>query len=152
MLDGFNRQEWKDLSLIMSLSNALYLLRVVNIGLSRMPQNMSLKIFFIVTPKEKLVGGAPPILLLVWHRLQNIIYESSRVHFHCRCHTRQSLFGYDNDKDLKGWFPMTRLMCGKLGTELGGWGALFSTLVKSSLNKYWQKTNKLCLSSWDVMM
>ena len=71
-------------------------------------QKTCLKIFVTVIPKERLVGGAPPILLLVWHRLQNIMSEGSRVQFYSRCHTkegpaRQSFFGRDNDKNLKAF-------------------------------------------------
>ncbi len=60
----------------------------------------------------------PKILLWVWHRLKFIIYEGSRVIFHSRCHTQrrnggaaagQCFFGYDNDKDLKVCFFLTRI-------------------------------------------
>ncbi len=80
---------------------------------------MCLNIFVVVIPKEGVAGGAPPILLWVWHRQQNtcIILESRRVQYYSRCHTqkdrqgpaRQSLFGYDNDKDLKVHFLVTQL-------------------------------------------
>ena len=43
----------------------------------------------------------PRILLLVWHRLQNIICEG-------RSTICQSFFWYD-DKDVKAWLPMTQL-------------------------------------------
>ena len=55
----------------------------------------------------------------VWHRLQNIIYEGSRVIFYSRCRTqrriggapaRQSFFGYDNDKDFKVCFLVTHVI------------------------------------------
>ncbi len=58
-----------------------------------------LKVFVVVVPKEGLAGpipkegltgGALPILLLVWHRLQDIICEGSRVQFYSRCHTQRS--------------------------------------------------------------
>ena len=64
-------------------------------------------------PEKDWRAGALQILLWVWHRLQNIIYEHSRVIFYSRCHiqrriggapARQSFFGYDNDKDLKVCF------------------------------------------------
>ena len=60
-----------------------------------------LKVFFIVLPKEGLAGwdpkkdwlaGAPQILLWVWYRLQNIIYEGSRVViFYSRWHTKRRI-------------------------------------------------------------
>ncbi len=64
-------------------------------------------------PNQSLAGRAPSILLFVWHRLQNII---------CWCHTlrriggaptRQSFFGYGNDKDFKACFLLTQLICDK---------------------------------------
>ena len=71
------------------------------------------KIFVVVIPKE----GLASILLLVWHWPQNIICEGSRVQFYSRCHIQrrngapcQSFFGYDNDKNLKAYFPMTQLV------------------------------------------
>ena len=54
------------------------------------------------------------------YRLQNTICEGSRVQFYSRCHTkrriggapaRQSFFVYDNDKDFKVCFLVTRLVC-----------------------------------------
>ena len=50
--------------------------QVVMQGVCR--KNLSFKIFVVVIPKEGLVGGAPPIVLLVWHRLYNIICEGCR--------------------------------------------------------------------------
>ncbi len=45
-------------------------------------------------PKEGLVGGARPILLLVWkHRLENIICKDSRVQLYSQCHTQRRIDG-----------------------------------------------------------
>ncbi len=54
-----------------------------------------LAIFVVVIPKEGLAGGDPPILLLdlVWHWLQNITCESSRVQFYSWCHTQRRISG-----------------------------------------------------------
>ncbi len=81
------------------------------------PHARSLSLSYL---KKDWWAGAPPILLWVWHRLQNIIYEGSRVIFYSRCHTqrriggaqaRQFFFGNYDDKDLKGHFLVTQLMC-----------------------------------------
>ena len=76
--------------------------------------------FFVVIPKEGLAGPChTQRRVWVWYRLQNIIYLGSRVIFHSRCHiqrrigeapARQSLLGYDKDKDLKVCFLVTRVI------------------------------------------
>ena len=52
-----------------------------------------LNIFVVVIPKEGLTGGAQPILILVWHRLQNIIYEGSSIQFYSWCCTQRRIGG-----------------------------------------------------------
>ncbi len=63
---------------------------------------MCLKIFVIVIPKEGLAGWTPPILLLVWHRLQNRICKGSFHNFivsgiskeiYSRCHIQRRIGG-----------------------------------------------------------
>ncbi len=92
---------------------------VSNKNMMRVTRKQTLKVFVIVIPKEGLAGGAPPILLWIWHRLQNKIYEGSRVIFYSRWNTQrriggalacQFFFGYDNDKDLKVCFLVMRVL------------------------------------------
>ena len=52
-----------------------------------------LKVFVVVIPKEGLTGRAPSIFLLLWHQLQNIIYEGSNVKFYSRRHTQRRIGG-----------------------------------------------------------
>ena len=54
-------------------------------------EKMYLKIFVIVVPKEGLADLASPILLVVWHRLQNVISEDNRVKCYSRCHTQRRI-------------------------------------------------------------
>ncbi len=48
-------------------------------------EKTDLKIFVIVIPKERLAGKAPPILLLVWHRLLIYNLQPSQIIFYSRC-------------------------------------------------------------------
>ncbi len=50
-----------------------------------------LKVFVVVIPKEGWACMAAPILLWVWHRLQNIIYQGSRGIFYGRCQTHRRM-------------------------------------------------------------
>ncbi len=99
-----------------------------------------LKIFVIVILKEWLVDRAPHILLLVWHRLFPSLAEyyfkvgvipkeglvETRLPILLRVYPKkdwqrpacQYFFWYDNNKDLKAWFPMTRLTLQEIVTLL----------------------------------
>ncbi len=48
-------------------------------------KNVPFKIFVVVVLKEGLVSRAPPILLLVWHRLYNIVFGDCRFQIYSQC-------------------------------------------------------------------
>ena len=56
-------------------------------------ENPSVKIFVAIIPKEGLPCGGPPILLLIWHLLYNIICEGCRSQFYSQCHTKGRIRG-----------------------------------------------------------
>ncbi len=65
------------------------------------------------------IYAAPPILLLAWHWLQNIIYEGIRVQFDSQCHTEgridgallaNSSLGITTTKILRHVFPWYSLI------------------------------------------
>ncbi len=60
-------------------------------------EKTDLKVFVVVIPKEGWTRMAAPILLLVWHQKKD-----------GRSHARPSFFWYDNHKDLKVCFLVTR--------------------------------------------
>ncbi len=47
----------------------------------------------IVIRNEGLADMAPPILLLIWHQLYNIICEYCRLQMYCQCHTKGRIDG-----------------------------------------------------------
>ncbi len=82
--------------------------------MTRLARKQTLKSLSLSYPIQ--MAGAPPILLWVWHRLQNIIYEVSRVIFYSRCHTQRRIggpqpfvLGMTMTLDLKVCFLVTRI-------------------------------------------
>ena len=71
-------------------------------------KNVSLKVFVIVIPKEGLADGAPPILLLVWLWLYNLIccnvFPVVHAISRCQCHTKIRI---DPAPSAKFLFSMT---------------------------------------------
>ena len=62
-------------------------------NLTRVMRKQTLRSLLLLHAKKNWGTGAPPILLWLWHRLQNIIYEDSRVIFCRRCHTQRRIDG-----------------------------------------------------------
>ncbi len=58
-----------------------------------MLRKQTLRFLSLSYPKKDWRSGAPPILLWVWHQLQNIIYEGSRVIFYSGCHSQRRIGG-----------------------------------------------------------
>ena len=54
-------------------------------------KNASFNIFVVIIPKEGLVDGSLPILLLVWHRLCNITSKGCRIEIYSQCHTERRI-------------------------------------------------------------
>ncbi len=57
------------------------------------PYSLAISTTWLDLCQEKMCLKAPSILLWVWHWLQNIIYEGSRVIFYSQCHTQKGLAG-----------------------------------------------------------
>ena len=71
------------------------------------------KVFVVLIPKEGLVGGALPILILVWHRLKICNALPSQIITCSRCHTKRRIgeapptnpsFGMTMTKKLRSVF------------------------------------------------
>ncbi len=104
LLEGWGRKRGTVPQSITHVGSAILQVDVVT-------RKQTVKSLSLSYAKKDWRAGAPPILLWVWHRLQNIIYEGRRVMFYSRCHTQrriggatESIFGMPTTKTLRSAF------------------------------------------------